>query len=122
MARLRFVPRADTLVPYPGRGPGDNHHAGRAVVLDAEAQSISNPTTEDPIDVLEGSSEANRFIELCRRDGDVHPVDEYTAKKCGVPFVPLTRRDDGEWIPAPPKASLRAPAAPAEIAEKKADK
>lgn len=111
MARLRFVPKAGLLVPYPGRGPGDNHHAGRVVAaapaVDEKnptahlGQAIALPTTEEGIDVLEGTREADRFIELCRRDGDVHPLDEYTAKACGVPFVRMQRGDDGEWVPAP---------------------
>ncbi len=99
MARLKFVPKAGLLVPYPGRGPGENHHAGRAVVVDEATQSIANPVHDDCIDVLAGSAEAERFIQLCRRDGDVHPVDEATAKACGVPFVRLGQRADGEWIP-----------------------
>lgn len=110
MARLKFVPRAGLLVPHPGRGPGDNPHAGRSIVIDEANKTISNPVHEDGIDVLEGSPEAARFIQLCVRDGDVHPVDEYTAKACGVPFVPLKKRDDGEFEPAPkaeaPKPSL----------------
>lgn len=111
MARLRFVPRAGLLVPYPGRGPGDNHHAGRSIgeipVVDPKDPTahlgveIAHPLLDDGIDVLEGTKEAARFIELCRRDGDVHPFDEYTAKACGVPFVALQKRDDGEYEPAP---------------------
>ncbi len=111
MARLKFVPRAGLLVPHPSRGPGDNPHAGRSIVVDEATKTISNPVHEDGIDVLEGTYEANRFVELCRRDGDVHPADEYTAKKCGVPFVPLRQREDGEWEPAP-KASAAKPDVP----------
>jgi hypothetical protein len=119
MARLRFVPRAGILVPHPGRGPGDNPHAGRRIVVDDATKTIALPVHEDGIDVLEGTKEADRFIQLCVRDGDVHPADEYTAKVCGVPFVPLRQRDDGEWEPAlsapqkPPTPS-RAPAPPAQ--------
>jgi hypothetical protein len=134
MARLRFVPRAGILVPYPGRGPGDNHHAGRTPRFTGEAPNpkapdfhtahldlaIENKLDDGPIDVLEGTFEANRFVELCRRDGDVHPFDEYTAKKCCVPFVKLERRDeDGEWVPATAK-SPTAPQKSADLTEKKA--
>lgn len=122
MARLRFVPRAGLLVPYPGRGPGDNHHAGRSIgeipVIDPAdptahlGAAIGNPLTGEGINVLEGTKEAARFIELCRRDGDVLPVDEYTAKACGVPFVPLKQREDGEYEPAPASAALKTPSAP----------
>jgi len=99
--RLKFVPAAGLCVPYPGRGPGDNHFAGRA--LKVEGGVISHPTTEEPIDVESGTPEAERFIQFVRRDGDVHPFDEATAKACGVPFVPVSRGDDGEWRPGAPK-------------------
>jgi hypothetical protein len=116
MARLKFVPRAGILVPYPGRGPGDIPHAGRKIVVDEVSKSISAPVHEDGIDVLEGTAEADRFIQLCRRDGDVHPADEYTARTCGVPFVPLRQREDGEWEPgqSAPARPSRAPAPPAQ--------
>ena len=116
MARLKFAPRAGLLVPYPGRGPGDNPHAGRSIVIDEESKTIAHPLNEECIDVLEGTKEAERFIEFCRRDGDVHPMDEYTAKACGVPFVPLRKRDDGEYEPAPAAVSMR-PTKPAKSEE-----
>lgn len=99
MARLKFVPKAGLLVPYPGRGPGENHHAGRSIVVDAASKTISNPVHEDCISVDSGTPEAARFIQLAVRDGDVHPMDEATAKACGLPFVPLEKRPDGEWVP-----------------------
>lgn len=98
--RLKFVPKAGLCVPHPNRGAGDFPFAGRVVATDAANKSIAYATHSDPVEAEEGTTEADRFIQFVVRDADMHPFDEATAKVCGVPFVSLTRRDDGEWIPA----------------------
>lgn len=96
MARLKFVPKAGLCVPHPGRGAGDYPYEGRTF---NPATGI-NELNEEPIDVEAGTEEAARYIEFAKRDGDVHPFDEETAKACGLPFVPLTKDADGDWVPA----------------------
>lgn len=81
---------------WPRRGAGDYPYIGRRF----NVEKSDHETTEEPAEVLAGSKEAARFIELCVRDGDLLPADEATARVCGVSFVPL-KRIDGEWVPAP---------------------
>jgi hypothetical protein len=97
MARLKFVPKAGLCVPYPGRGAGDLHFAGRTVVSDPLTKAIRNVADENPVEAEEGTVEAERFKQFVVRDGDMYPFDEATAKACGVPFVPVERGTDGEW-------------------------
>lgn len=110
MARLKFVPKAGLCVPYPGRGAGDFHFAGRTF----DPATMANVADADPIDVEAGTVEAARFIQFAVRDGDVHPFDEATAKACGLPFVPVAKGEGGEWVlapktaPATPSASRKA--------------
>ena len=99
MARLKFVPKVGVLVPYPNRGAGEYHFAGRSPVVDPIAKTISNPADADPVEAEEGSDVAARFIQFVVRDACMHPADEATAKACGVQFVPVSRDADAEWRP-----------------------
>lgn len=94
--RLKFVPKAGLLVPWPGRGAGDYHFAGRTF----DQATMTNAPDATPFEVDSAGPEASRFAnDLCRRDGDLLPADEATAKFCGVPFVPVAQGADGEWAP-----------------------
>ena len=97
--RLRFVPRPGALPRWPGKRSGDYPYVGRRF----NAQAMKHETTEDPAEVLAGTKESARLIELCKRDGDLLPFDAETARACDAPFVPLTRKD-GEWVPASAKS------------------
>lgn len=105
MTRLLFVPKAHAHPRFPNKGPGDMPYVGRRFVKAPEpgrANGLgSYEATEEPASVVAGSPEANRLIELCKRDGDVLPADAATAKAIGVPFVPLTyHRTEREWFPS----------------------
>lgn len=121
-ARLQFVPRAGCTPRDPNKGPGENPHAGRALkqaqpTVDFAANPVGHLDVgieyEPPavLSVVPGTLEANRYTQICKRDGDMHPFDAETAKAIGVPFVPLERGEDGEWYPAKAKPAA-APAKP----------
>lgn len=111
--KLSFYPKSGTSPQWPGKGQGDYAHAGRT--FDAETRANvphAEPFTVESHDARGNMTrEAHVFaVELCKRDGDVHPADKATADFCGVPFVEMAQDEDGEWIPrtTPHKASSSA--------------
>ncbi len=90
------------LVPWPGRGAGDYQFAGRTF----DHATMVNRADEEPFEVDSDGPEASRFaFDFCKRDGDVLPADEETAKFCGVQFVPVSQGEDGEWAASDESAS-----------------
>ena len=104
--QLRFVPKRGASPKWPGRGTGSYPFAGRTF----DAETRVNKADVEPFAVAVPSLEANRFRELCVRDGDVFPADEATAAFCGVPFVRVERVDDSGWMPAAATEPPRRPA------------
>lgn len=123
MKRLQFVPKAQALPRFPNKGAGSMPYVGR-VFVPSDKPGIRGEyvATKEPASVVAGTPEAARLIEICKRDGDVLPADEETAKAIGVRYVPLSYdSSDREWKPAPDKPEASAPSPKRSQVSRKAD-
>jgi hypothetical protein len=99
--RLSFYPRGDASPTWPGKGKGDYAHAGRTF----NPETRENVVDDKPFEVESHDGkgqltiEAQRFRELCVRDGDVLPADKATAEFCGVPFAKPVKGESGWDLP-----------------------
>lgn len=102
MATLRFRAREDHLV----REPNSWHVAGAKACYIGRKwdQKLHGfPAVDDHHTVESETSDGQRLMLLCSRDGCLWPADRETAAACGVPYEPH-KFANGAWV-ADPDAS-----------------
>lgn len=121
---LKFLPRAGHTTPFAsGNAFGQlARYIGRTFKRSDRPNAVSGAgawvADAEPIEIdpAQNPEEAEHFRRQVRKDDPgLWPADAATAAWCEVPFVPLARDADGEWIAAPKSG------APAKPPEKKAE-
>lgn len=101
--KLKFVPRKNAMVRYP-----ENRVDGAPVrYIGRELKIVDGspifPAAQSPFECESSNNLAKIGGYLahytCKRDGDLLPFDEETAKFCGVPYKQLAWKD-GVWAEA----------------------
>lgn len=106
--KLKFVPKADLLV----RIPNAVQFTGQAPPYLARFKrqmpdgSWGYPASQSPYETDAGSDEAQRLIQLTKRDGSLWPFDETTAAACDTKFIAV-EWIEGEWLPAKQPVKLK---------------
>lgn len=106
--KLRFYAKPGHVCHWPSavRVTGQAYaYVGRDLVPGDAAKGIavSHPAKKEPVEIDDEHADpdqrtrAERLKQFVKRDGSLWPADEVTAQRCGVDFVPLELKDDGEW-------------------------
>lgn len=108
---LKFLAAGASLVSIPGpRAKGQPaRYAGRKFVPASPGVRAAYPATEKPFEVDGSSVLGKRLAHICRRDGTLFPVDDETARVCGVQ-KPVVKFAEGAWTSRAPTAQKPAKA------------
>jgi len=109
MLKFHTMPGHSTAWPNSHVGNQARRFVGRVY----KPEDRSYPASAEPSEVSETDDDARHLARKCSR-GELYAADEYTAKYCRVPFVPLERGQDGEWFPMSKKSAVKPPAPPKE--------
>jgi hypothetical protein len=90
--KLRFLPRGDAM-PLEPYAPMRVGQPARRIGRKFNPETGEHDLPGKPFECEEGTPEARRCVKLFRRDNDIRPADEQTARFLGVEW-PKAKKGD----------------------------